>query len=285
MKPVISWISTCLLAALLAAPAAARAQFAATTELVEVYVTVVDGKGQPVDGLHREQFTVFDDGVARSIEAFTAGEFPLTVAVGVDRSWSMAGTRLDAARAGALKLVQALRSDDQLMALAIGSRVEAVGPLGTSRDSIASALARLDPWGTSPIGDGVTQAIDAIAEGRGRRALVLLTDGEDRYSEQDRSVVLDRVRRADVLVFPIGIGRRLSPLLIELAALSGGRALAARDRTDAERAALTIANELRHQYLIGFAPAAGSHKGWHPLRVDVAQPAVVVRARSGYLLP
>jgi Ca-activated chloride channel family protein len=285
MKPVISWISTCLLVALLAAPAAARAQFAATTELVEVYVTVVDGKGQPVDGLRREQFTVFDDGVARPIEAFTAGEFPLTVAVAVDRSWSMAGQRLDAARAGALTLVKALRSDDQLMALAIGSRVETVGALGTSRESIASALVRVDPWGTSPIGDAVTQAIDAIAEGRGRRALVLLTDGEERYSEQDRSVVLDRVRRADVLVFPIGIGRRLSPLLTELAAQSGGRALAARDRADAERAALTIANELRHQYLIGFAPAVGSRQGWHPLRVQVAQLAVVVRARSGYLVP
>jgi Ca-activated chloride channel family protein len=271
--------------ALLAAPAAAHAQFAATTELVEVYVTVVDGRGQPVDGLRREQFTVFDDGAPRPVEAFTAGEFPLTVAVAVDRSWSMAGARLDAARFGALKLVQALRPDDQLMALAIGSRVETVGALGTSRELIASALGRLDPWGTSPIGDAVTQAIDAIAAGRGRRALVLLTDGEERYSEQERSVVLDRVRRADVLVFPIGIGRRLSPLLTELATLSGGRALAARDRAEAERAALTIANELRHQYLIGFAPAEATRKGWHPLRVEVAQPGVIVRARSGYQLP
>ena len=274
-----------LVAALLAAPMPAWAQFAATTELVEVYVTVLDDRGQPVQGLRREQFTVQDDAVSRPIAAFTEGEFPLTVAVAVDRSWSMAGQRLDAARFGALTFIDALRETDQVMALAIGSRVEPIGALGTARAQLKSGVRRLDPWGTSPLGDGVTQAIEAIAAGRGRRALALWTDGEERYSDQERDVVLDKVRRADVLVFPIGIGRRIAPLLTELASLSGGRALLARDRDQAEQAARTIANELRHQYLLGFTPAEGARSGWHPLTVTVSRPGATVRARSGYFAP
>src|SRR5262245_36694101 len=103
---------------------AAAPQFAERTDLVEVYVSVADANGKPIDGLTREDFRVLDNGVPRAVAAFATGEMPLSIAVVVDRSFSMRGSRLTAARAGALRLLEDLRSDDRAAVLAIGSDVE-----------------------------------------------------------------------------------------------------------------------------------------------------------------
>jgi hypothetical protein len=87
-----------------------------------------------------------------------------------------------------------------------------------------------------------------------------------------------------VLVYPVAIARSISPLLAELAALSGGRLQQARDRETAERAATAIARELRHQYLLGYAPPAGA-AGWRRIEVRVEGTGLTVRARSGYQAP
>ncbi len=83
-----------------------RAQFASTTEVVEVYATVTDQEGQPATGLTADAFTVLEDGVAQPVSVFAAGEFPLTVAIVLDRSFSMAAKGLETARAGARRLAR-----------------------------------------------------------------------------------------------------------------------------------------------------------------------------------
>jgi len=88
---------------------AGAAQFTARTDLVEIYVSVTDASGRPLDGLAREAFHVRDNGIDRSIAAFATGSLPLSMAVVVDRSFSMRGARLAGARAGALALDQRLQ--------------------------------------------------------------------------------------------------------------------------------------------------------------------------------
>ena len=80
----------------------------------------------------------------------------------------------------------------------------------------------------------------------------------EKEAQRARADVLEHVRRAGVLIYPVAIAPSISPLLSELAALSGGRVLQARDRKAAEAAASVIAGELRHQYLLGYAPPAGA---------------------------
>ena len=87
--------------ALGAAPSSREGQFSSSVNLVEVYASVTDRQGQPVRGLSREDFTVREDGAVQQVTAFAAGEFPLSVAVALDRSFSMAGQRLAAARSAA----------------------------------------------------------------------------------------------------------------------------------------------------------------------------------------
>ena len=67
------------------------AQFSSRVQLVEVYASVTDASGEPVTGLTRGDFEVYEDDQRQDISTFAAGEFPLAVALGVDRSWSMGG--------------------------------------------------------------------------------------------------------------------------------------------------------------------------------------------------
>ena len=273
-----------ILAAGLGFSAPGRAQFASTIEIVEVYATVTHQKGEPATGLTADAFTVLEDGIAQPVSVFAAGEFPLTVAIAVDRSFSMAARGLETARAGARRLIDQLRARDRLLILAIGGGVETVAGFDTPRQSARQALDRVELWGSSPIGDTVMQAVDAFGQHRGRRAVVVWSDGVEREAQRARADVLDHVRRSDVLVYPVAIAPTISPLLAELAALSGGRVLQARDRTGAEVAAGVITGELRNQYLLGYAPPAGA-AGWRRIEVRVNRPGLRVRARQGYFAP
>jgi Ca-activated chloride channel homolog len=273
-----------VLALLSATVARLMAQFSARADLVEVYVSVLDRDDRPVVDVPREAFHVFENGVPQTIAAFAAGELPLTVGIAVDRSFSMRGAPLALARRGASRLIDALSPGDQAMVVAIGSRVEVIAPLSRDRAPARNAVDGLDAWGTSPLGDGVIAALNTLTTGTGRRALILFTDGNERYNATERTAVLETVRRADVMVYPVAVVRANAPLLAELAAASGGRAFDGRDDRAVTQASMTIADELRHQYLLGYAPPHPSIGGgtWRAIRVTVDRPALTVRAREGY---
>ena len=274
-----------LLAGAVAALGAAP-QFSSGVNLVEVYASVVDHAGHPVTGLRQDDFTVLEDGKPQALSAFTEGDFPLSVAVAIDRSFSMAGAELGSARAGALTFLSALRPVDQTMIVGIGSEVETIAPLSADRASQERAIASLTPWGTTGLHDAIIRSIDAIQTARGRRALVLLSDGTDRYSQASASDALDRARRSDVMVYPVALGKTRPPLFPELASLTGGRSFQPRDVTQLTDTMQAIASELRHQYLLGYSPsrpiAAGENQ-WRAITVRVRRPDVTVRARDGYL--
>ena len=263
---------------------AVAAQFTARTDLVEVYATVTDQEGRPVTNLPVDAFTVLEDGAERPIELFVQGTFPLTVALGVDRSWSMAGERLAIAKRGAAASLEALGASDDALVLAIGSQVELVSSLDAAAEAHRDAVLGLTPWGTSPLGDGVVEALEAVEEGSGRRALILWSDGSERYNERSADAVREQVRRSRVLVYPVAVGRAAPGLFHELGALSGGRAFAADTRERAANVAATILGELRHQYLLGYAPPEGDQRrpGFRAIEVRVRDPQLRVRARTGY---
>jgi Ca-activated chloride channel family protein len=261
---------------------AGRAQFSATTNLVRVYVSVNGPDGAPVRDLGRDDFAVEEDGTRRPITAFSSGELPLSLAVVVDRSFSMDGRPLDLARAGAAALLAALASTDRASLVALGSRVETLSPLGAP-EAARAALAELTPWGTTPIGESVEAAVGALDGEGGRRAVALFTDGQGRYDTTDRERLLEQVRRRDILVYPVIVGRQSSPLLMDLADLSGGVAVRVQKTEGAALAGRHLAADLRSQYLVGYEPPAsdGSER-WRRIRVVVSAPGARVRARAGY---
>lgn len=266
--------------------ALADGQFTGGVNLVEVYATVTDDRGEPVTGLTAADFRVTDDGTSQAISAFAAGEFPLSIAIGLDRSFSMAGgdNRLGVAKSAARALIGALRPADQTMIVAIGGETGIVAPLSADRAAALAAIDRLDAWGTTPLYDATLAALDAIQPARGRRALVLISDGTDRYSDATAADLVARARTRDVLIYPIAIGPARPPVFAELAAATGGRSFFVREPGALITTLREIARELRFQYLLGYVPSRerAGEPSWHAIDVTVARPDVRVRAREGY---
>jgi VWFA-related protein len=268
-----------------AAAAGIQARYSSGVNLVEVYATVTGADGEPVTRLSREAFEIDEDGVPQAITVFAAGDLSLSVALAIDRSWSMTDGRLALAKGAARSFLDGLRPGDRAMVVAIGSGVDVVTALSADRPAWMAAVDSLQRWGTTPLYDAVIECLNLVQPSPGRRALILLSDGDDRYSSATASEALERARRADVIVYPAAVGRTRPLFFAELAALSGGRSFEAGDGRALRAVFSTISRELRSQYLFGYTPAkpivpnAGQ---WRSIRVSVRRDGVRVRARDGY---
>jgi Ca-activated chloride channel homolog len=264
-----------------------RPQFSSRVQLVEVYASVTDTAGEPISGLTEADFTVTEDGRPQEITTFAAGEFPLAVAVGVDRSFSMAGEKLVTAKRATQSFLRLLRPADRSMIVAISNEADVIAPLSMDRTSQLAAVGRLDAWSTTALHDAIVAALERLAPEAGRQALIVFSDGADRYSEHTAAQVVERVRRSNALVYPIAFGKTRPPLLAELAVVSGGRSFLLKDTRDLETTLATIARELRHQYLLGYTPSRPIVPGeaeWRSINVALkgTRRGVRVRARDGY---
>jgi Ca-activated chloride channel homolog len=259
-------------------------QFSAGVTQVEVYATVTGPDGGAVRGLQQQDFTILEDDVPQDITAFIGGDFPAAVALAIDRSFSMAGAPLTTAQTAGRAFAGSLRPDDRAMLISISGDVEVLAPLDTDKTALLAALGRLDPWGTTSLHDALIRSIDLLEGEVGRRAIVVLSDGEDRYSVANESDVIGHARRSDVMIYPIAIGRTRPPLFAELATVSGGRSFHLRNVRELQPTLQVILEDLRSQYLLGYSPPPASAPGgtWRSITVTVDRPGVRVRARSGY---
>lgn len=264
------------------------AQFSSGISLVEVYATVTTSRGAFVGDLTADDFVVREGGVPQEIVTFSAGEFPLSVGLAIDHSWSMAGRRFNVAKSAAHSFLGALRPEDQATIVGISSEVETLVPLSRDRAAQHQAVHALEIWGSTRLHDAILDSLAAIEPARGRRALVVLSDGDDRSSRASAADVVDRVRRSDVLVYPVALGPRLPPLFTELAEVTGARAFHVRDMNRLTSTFQEIAAELRRQYLLAYVPQPATLAdggGWRAIAVEVTRPGVRVRARQGYYVP
>jgi Ca-activated chloride channel homolog len=264
-----------------------RPQFSSRVQLVEVYASVTDAAGEPVTGLTQADFVVAEDGQPQEVTAFAAGEFPLAVAVGVDRSFSMAGEKLATAKRATQSFLGLLRPTDRSMVVAISNEADVIAPLSSDRRAQIQAVGRLDAWSTTALHDAVIAALERLGPESGRQALIVFSDGADRYSEHSAAQVVERARRSTALIYPIAFGKTRPPLLAELAVVSGGRSFLLKDPRDLEKTLGTIARELRHQYLLGYTPSRPIVPGqdeWRSIRVSLkgSRAGIRVRARDGY---
>jgi Ca-activated chloride channel family protein len=262
-------------------------RFSAGVQLVEVYATVTDARGELVRGLEQADFEVTEDGQRQEVTVFASGESPLAVVLGVDRSWSMAGEPLRLAKQASQGFLRQLRPGDRSMVVAINDGAEVIAPMGIDRVAQDRAIAGLDPWSTTALHDAVISALDHLAPEPGRQALIVFSDGSDRYSHASAGDVVERARRSQTMIYPIAMGKTRPPLLAELAVLTGGRSFLLRDARALDETLATIARELRHQYLLGYVPSNVAQTGsreWRSIRVDLrhARPGLRVRARDGY---
>ena len=206
----------------------ARFAPAVEVEVVQVAATVTDKGGRFVKGLGRDVFRIFEDGVRQPVTHFIGEGTARELVVAVDMSGSMEDA-MPACRAAVKQFLAGLRPDDQLTLLAFNDNVFTLAARETDPAARQRAVDRLAPWGGTALHDVVLRSLDLLDRQRGRRALVLFTDGEDRSSHATVEDVERRVEMSAAPIYVIAQGkgmreRELKRGLDRLADVSGGRA-------------------------------------------------------------
>ena len=280
--------------------------FRASTELVNLNVTVVGSDAKPVPGLTREQFEVFEDGVPQELQFFAPGEMPLDVAILLDTSASMGGS-LSMVQSAALRLSNALRPDDRASIMTISNGLRVVQPFTSDKGIIASAVQGTKAAGRTPLYASIYTALRELDKERRnfdvprRQAIVVLSDGQDTASGFGFDELLDSVRRQAVPIYTIAPrpsatikAQRESVFgettheqdfeLRKLAAESGARAFFPVVLHELAGVYDDIANELAHQYSLGYQSTNPVRDGeFRRIGLRVTAPGVKWRTRTGYV--
>ena len=318
MRPLATLVAAILpisiAAAQLVAPGSPQTQppaakFRSSVDLVSLNVTARNTLGQIVGDLRREEFAVYDKGVPQQLSHFAQHESPISVVVLLDRSGSMDGEKMMHAIDGVEAFLKALRPQDEALLIAFSSTVEALGGFGLDARTIARELKRLDAGGGTRLYDAVVEAARLI-DGRERhekRAILILSDGADTASTATLEIAAAAVNRTGVPVYAIGIEfgqdvytgrvardsvwRRLegesgAEGLIRLAEGTGGWAYPIEAARRCKEVCLRVADELRHQYLLGYSPTNLERDGrWREIGVRTSRQGVTLSTRNGYFAP
>ncbi len=246
--------------------------------LIELYTSVTDRSGAPLLGLGRRDFQVLVDGEPRSMQRFDrAANLPVHAGILFDTSTSMVD-RIDAAEEAALHFFElVLGPRDRACLITFNDRPElAVGFTG-SRETLAGGLADLTTEGETALYDSVLYALYYFGGLRGKRALILLTDGGDSSSEHRFDDVLDFARRTQVAIYSIGIDISPRELLVrgrlqQLCDETGGRCFFITGAGELKRVYERIETEVRSQYLLVFESPDGEPGAFRKVEVKLKDP-------------
>jgi Ca-activated chloride channel family protein len=258
---------------------------------VPVYATVIDGSGRLVPDLERTDFTVLDDAKPVELTLFSNTSQPFTAVVMLDTSASMTNN-LEFLKNAAEQFLIRLLPVDRAQVGAFNDKIQFSGEFTNDRDSLIAALDELQFGNPTRLNDAIAASLDALKGIEGRRVVVVFTDGDDTASKTGFRTVLERARDEEVMVYAIGLeseylsmGRviRTRPTrdLRRIADETGGGSFELKKTDELAPTFTRVAQELRSQYLLGFAPATLDGKVH---RIDVrTRPGYTVRARRSYL--
>jgi len=266
--------------------------FKSNVRTVPIYATVVDPSGRLVPDLEQADFTILDNGKPADVSLFSNESQPFTAVVMLDTSASMTAN-LKLLNRAAEQFLLRLLPVDRAQVGAFNDKIQLSGTFTNNRDELIGALDDLYFGNPTRLNDGIAAGLDALQGIDGRRVVLVFTDGEDTSSRLGFKTVLERARDEEVMVYSIGLeseyfnGMRVvksrpSRDLRKISDETGGGYFELLKTAELAPTFSRVAQELRSQYLIGFAPAALDGKV-HKLDVKVTRPGMTVRARRSYL--
>lgn len=214
-------LSALLIAVVLGTPGAVAAQddnrpafrFRSGIELINVSATVTDRRGRFVDGLGQDDFLIYEDGVAQTITHFSRERVPVSLGIVLDTSGSMEGERMAAARQALDRfLFDLLGEEDEIFLYRFSYEPRLVHDWTGDPQRVSRALGGIRPRGGTALYDAVADAVLMAERGRHRKkAVVVISDGNDTNSEIDVPELQRLIRETEVMVYAIGIDRRGTP--------------------------------------------------------------------------
>jgi Ca-activated chloride channel family protein len=284
------------------------------TALVTLNVRVIDRNNRPIDNVRQNDFHVFEDGVSQPIESFTREEVPISYALAVDTSGSLRSQLQGVVDAGKTIINSNKPGDETFLVRFISSdKIETVQDFTANKDLLMDGLDSLYvEGGQTAIVDAVYLTAEHVAEykkgndsDRRRRAMIVITDGEDRSSFYSQEKLFARLREEDVQIYVIGFVRELdkdsglirkSPrdkavsLINKLATETGGRAFFPESLSELPQIANEIVRDLRTQYVLAYNPTNKLRDGsFRSIRVAVEDGASrdhrIALTRNGRIAP
>ncbi|MEM6796775.1 MAG: VWA domain-containing protein [Acidobacteriota bacterium] len=256
-------------------------------QFVELYTSVLDSQGRPVDGLQQSEIKVLEDGVPQTISRFEeVKDLPIHVGILLDNSASMAGVLGDVRRAALTFIDQAISPKDRASVMTFNSFPELKVSLTNDKTALGAGLAGLSPEGRTALYDSVMFGLYYFTGIKGQRALLILSDGKDESSRFDFDQTLEYARRAGITLYTIGLrlgdgGARSK--LSRLAFETGGESFFIRDVADLESIYGAIERDLRSQLLIAYQSSSNREDGeFRKIDLEVARSDLSVRTISGY---
>ncbi len=257
-------------------------------DFVELYTSVVDKAGRLVPDLERGQFRVFEDGAEQRIRRFErVRDRPIHAGVLLDTSTSMAEELRQAEQAALRFFQRVIQPRDRAAVIVFADQPQLKVPLTNSHEVLAGGLAGLAAEGETALYDSVVFGLYYFAGIRGKRALVLISDGEDSGSRHSYREMLDFARHTGVAVYTIGMNLEVRDtevrgMLMRLARETGGASYFIERATQLERIYEQIEEELRSQYLIGYQSSQLGGEDFREVEVQLAMPGLRAKTIPGY---
>jgi Ca-activated chloride channel family protein len=268
-------------------------------DLVLVNAVVTDSDNRFVTGLKPENFEIWEDKVPQEIQYFSNEDVPLSAGIIFDVSGSMQAT-LPVARSAAVTFLRMGNPEDEYFLVEFSDSAQLAQDFTADITKLQQRIAFNNARGRTALYDALYLGLDTVSHGsNSRKALVLITDGQDNHSRYSFANVREFAKERDVQVYAIGltdpsqVGMQPIPMfsatapLNDLANVTGGRAFFPTSVYQLEDICTKIGLDLRNQYVLGYKSTNTAKDGkWRKLKVKVnrpqGMPRMGVRAKSGY---
>jgi Ca-activated chloride channel family protein len=276
--------------------------FRSTVDVVSLNVTVVDSQNRYITDLSADDFSVFEDGARQDLIVFNRTSLPIALSLLVDTSASME-SRMRIAQDAAIGFVRKLRAQDLGQVVDFDSRVEILQDFTNNVDELEQSIRSTSAGGSTALHNALYISLKELAKIKAkaaedvrRRAIVVLTDGEDTSSLVSYEEVLELAKRSETAIYTIALQAKDAPqtkgfreaefVLRQFAQETGGRSFFPSKIEDLKDVYGQIADELSSQYSIGYASKNTRRDGaWRRIVVQVSRPQVVARTKRGYYAP
>jgi Ca-activated chloride channel homolog len=269
--------------------------FKVGVETVFVKVSVTDPLSRYVTGLEKDHFKVYEDRVEQTISHFNQQAAPISVGLIFDVSASMKdNNNIKKAKNAITRFLQAGNPDDEYFLITFNQKTTLVQSFTPQTSSVQNDVAFQKPGGRTAMYDAVYLGLDQIQTAKNeKKALILITDGEDNSSRYSPSEVREFAKESDVQIYAIGEEGKLGygrSEIQSLVGMTGGRTFFPNNFNELDYYIDLVHAELRTQYVLGYVPTNKTHDGkWRRIKIklDAPQglPKLIVHAKEGYYAP
>ncbi len=268
-------------------------RFTVEVPTVLVRVTVTDPLNRYVVGLEKQHFKLYEDKVEQTVTHFSNDKAPISVGIILDTSGSM-GDNILSARTSVARFLDQGDPSDEYFLVGFNDRSTLLQDFTSESDSLRNDASMANPKGRTALFDAIYLGLEKMGQARNdKKALIVITDGEDNTSRYTYKEVKDFVKESDTQIYVIGergemgYGRQI---INDIVRLTGGRAFFPHSFKQLDYFVDLIHTELRNQYVLGYVPLDRNFHGeWRKLQVKLdppeGLPKLSVRAREGYYAP